>query len=87
MQEAAAICLFNLFMKKIASAAHNEKLTSKHETQTWIPTLRKTTTKTIYLQLVNYLLRIYGTEENIADTEDATTMFAQPSFKAPLQKP
>lgn len=49
------------------------------------PSIVKTTTLTIYPQVLTFLLRTYAADENILDIEDEITMFTQLSNKTPSQ--
>lgn len=85
IHEGPAIWFFNFFVKKSASIALKTRLASKHKSQTWMPSVVKTTKLSLYPQVVNYLFQTYGTDENIADTEDAITAFSLPSNKTLFQ--
>lgn len=50
-----------------------------------MPLSVKYTKLTTYPQVVNYLIRTYAIDENIAYNEGEMTMFAQPRNKSPSQ--
>lgn len=81
IHEGAAVWLFNFFIKKSVSTVLNTRLASKHTAHTRMPFTEKTTSIMTYPQVVNYLLRTYGKDENIAETEDGIIMLSQPPNK------
>lgn len=81
----AAIWLFIVFMKKLASVVLKIRFASKHNAQTSMRPFRKTTKLSTLLKAVKYLLRPYATDKNIARTDDKITMFSHPPSKTSLQ--
>lgn len=63
----------------------NKSLATKHEAQIRVQSSGKTTTLMPYPKVVNYPLRTFATDENIADYEDKITTFTQPLNKTPSQ--
>lgn len=72
-------------MKKLVWAVLNTKLYSEHKTQSRILSIGKTATLSKYLQVVDYVLHSYATEENSTKIEDEIIMFFQPPNKNPMQ--
>lgn len=69
IHESVALWPFHFFMKKSFSAASQSRLASNQMARTRVSSKAKTTKLTTHQQVVNYLLRTYETDKNIADLE------------------
>lgn len=69
-------------MKILATAALNARLAFKQKARTTTISAGKTTKVKKYPQIVNYLLRTYAMDENVADTKHEITMSTQPPKNA-----
>lgn len=85
IREGAAIWISNFFKKKPALAVPNTGLADMHKAQTGKTSTGKTTTLSTYPRVINYLLHIDSSNENIADMGDEITIFSQPPNKTPSQ--
>lgn len=85
MHKGAAIWIFSFFVKNSASTALSARLASKHQAQYRLLSVGMTTTMATYPQVVNYVLRTYATDENVAKMGEDITIFAQPPNETPSQ--